>query len=156
MSAASDITDAKEACNQHQFSTFYVSGRLYGIDVTKVQEVVRTLPMTPIPLSEDYVLGLINLRGQVATAIGLQELFGFNEQTDGELMNVVCKCEGNLISLQVDGIGDVIEVSEENFEPIPQTISTDVRKFMSGVCKVSDKLLSIIDINLVMKDLNSQ
>ena len=59
-----------------QFSTFSVSGRLYGIDVKKVQEIVRPLPMTTIPLAQDYVVGLINLRGQVATAISIHKLFG--------------------------------------------------------------------------------
>jgi purine-binding chemotaxis protein CheW len=132
-----------------QYSTFYVAGRLYGIDVTSVQEVVRPMPMTVVPLAKHYVRGLINLRGQVATAIGLRELFELSEECSTELMNVVCKTDGNLVSLQVDEIGDVIEVSRESYEPTPQTLAPNVKRFMSGVYKVGDNLLSVLDINSI-------
>ena len=137
-----------------QYSTFKVADRLYGIDVTAVQEVVRSMAMTPIPLAERYVKGLINLRGQVATAIGMHELFGFEKPTSAEAMNVVCKCEGNLISLLVDEIGDVMEVPKQNFEPTPQTVAGDVKRFMVGVYKIPGNLLSIIDTEKVLDYLN--
>ena len=137
-----------------QFSTFYVANRLYGIDVTRVQEVVRPMPITPIPLAPEYVTGLINLRGQVATAIGLRELFGLKDTPPDQFMNVVCRIDGSLISLQADEIGDVIEVMMNDFELTPQTVPGDVRRFMSGIYKISDSLLSIIDIERISKFLN--
>ena len=137
-----------------QFSTFYVSNRLYGIDVTRVQEVVRPMPMTHIPLAPEYVTGLINLRGQVATAIGLRQLFGLKDSPPDSFMNVVCKVDGALVSLQTDEIGDVIEVSAKDFEPTPQTVHADIRRFMSGIYKISGALLSIVDIERVNKYLN--
>lgn len=137
-----------------QFSTFYVANRLYGIDVTRVQEVVRPLPITPIPLAPQYVVGLINLRGQVATAIGLREFFGLKSVATDTFMNVVCSIDGSLISLQVDEIGDVIEVMRKDFEPTPQTIPHDVRRFISGIYKVSDTLLSILDTDRIGKFMN--
>lgn len=137
-----------------QFSTFYVSGRLCGIDVTRVQEVVRPMPITPIPLAPIYVTGLINLRGQVATAIGLRQLFGLMDNPPDLFMNVVCKLDGSLISLQVDEIGDVIEVSDADFEATPQTVPQEIRRFMSGIYKISGSLLSIIDVDRVNKYLN--
>src|SRR4051812_30814983 len=93
-----------------QYSTFYVADRLYGIEVTQVQEIAKPLPLTPIHLAPNYVSGLINLRGQIATAIGLRELFELPPDQEREKMSVVCKCEGTLLSLLVDKIGDVIEV----------------------------------------------
>ena len=87
-----------------QFSTFYIADRLYGIDVTQVQEIVKPMAMTKIPLSPDYVRGLINLRGQVATAIGLRELFGISEAPPEFFMNVVCRLDGSLMSFHVDKI----------------------------------------------------
>src|SRR6476469_3988162 len=99
------IQDAKRL-----LCTFYVQKQLYGIDVMQVQEVVRFLPMSRIPMAFDYVRGLINLRGQVATAIGLREMFAIRGETPGEPMNVILKHEGALIALQVDEIGDVMEV----------------------------------------------
>ncbi len=139
-----------------QFSTFYVAKRLYGIDVTRVQEVVRTMPMTPIPLAAPHIRGLINLRGQVATAIGIRELFGMTDSPPETFMNVVCKIDGTLVSLQVDEIGDVMEVSKADFESTPQTVTDGIRRFMSGVYKVSNELLSIIDIDQVYKYLNNK
>jgi len=137
-----------------QFSTFFVSRRLYGIDVTRVQEVVRPMAMTPVPLAPPYVTGLINLRGQVTTAIGLRQLFGLKDQAPDEFMNVVCKVDGALVSLQADEIGDVVEVLTADFEATPQTVPQEVRRFMAGIYKVSGSLLSILDIERVNKFLN--
>lgn len=140
--------------NTEQYSTFYVAGRMYGINVTKVQEIVKPMPMTAIPLAEDFVQGLINLRGQVATAIGLRELFGLTDDSQNESMNVVCRCDGNLIALLVDEIGDVIEVSQSSYEVPPRTIPESIRKYMTGVYKLKDSLLSVIDIDRLFKHVN--
>ena len=139
-----------------QYSTFYIADRWYGIDVKRVQEVVKPMAMTSVPLAPKYVRGLINLRGQVATAVGLRELFTLADQKDGEPMNVVCKHEGNLLSLQVDAIGDVVEVSHELYEVTPQTVSENIRQFMSGIYKMPGQLLSILEIDEVAKFLNNK
>lgn len=140
---------------QVQYSTFYVAGRLYGIDVRRVQEVTKALPMTPVPLSQTFVLGLINLRGQISTAIGLRELFQITGDHPDETMNVVCRIEGVLVSLVVDEIGDVLELERKDFEEAPSTVSENLRRFMSGVYKMPNELLSVIDIDKVMTILNS-
>lgn len=129
-----------------QYSTFFVCERLYGIDVMKVQEVLKPQPLTKMPLAPRFVHGLINLRGQIATAIGLRELFDIQEKKSSESMNVVCRLNDTLISLMVDRIGDVVEVTEENFENAPDTVPENVRRFMSGVYKTPTELLSVIDI----------
>ncbi len=134
-----------------QYSTFYISDRLYGIDVQEVQEVTKALPMTSIPLAPDYVYGLINLRGQIATAIGLRELFKLNDKRPETQMNVVCRLDELLISLSVDRIGDVMEIGDSFFEPTPDTVPASMKKFMNGVYKTTDTLLSVIDINKVLK-----
>jgi purine-binding chemotaxis protein CheW len=140
--------------DSNPFSTFYVGGCLYGIDVTRVQEVVKPMPITPIPLAPHYVTGLMNLRGQVATSIGLRQLFFIEKEESKEFMNVVCKIDGALIAFQVDEIGDVFEVQQKDFEFTPQTVPENVRRFMSGIYKISDTLLSIIDVDKVEKFLN--
>lgn len=137
-----------------QYSTFYVAKRLYGIDVTRVQEVVRPMAMTNIPLADNFVHGLINLRGQVVTAVSLHDLFGLKQASNKELMNVICKADGVLISLLVDEIGDVLELESSEFELIPSTIPDSVRRFMTRVYKVDDELLSIIDVDKVFQVLN--
>ena len=153
-----DIKDAKAGQDSStflsqtsQFSTFYVAGRLYGIDVMQVQEVTKSLPMTPVPLSPNYVYGLINLRGQIATAIGLRELFEIEEPAGEEEMNIVCRMEDLLISVVVDRIGDVMIVENACFESAPNTIPANIRRFMKGVYKISGDLLSVIDIEKVIE-----
>ncbi len=137
-----------------QYSTFYVAGRMYGIDVSRVQEVVKPIPMTKIPLAESFVHGLINLRGQVVTAVSIHELFGLKEKAKVDMMNVICKVDGFLVSLLVDEIGDVIELETKNCEAVPNTISSAVKQYMTGVYKVADDLMSVIDVDKIFKVLN--
>lgn len=138
-----------------QFSTFYVANRLYGIDVMSVQEITKKMNATKVPLAPDFVHGLINLRGQISTAVGLRELFLLKDTNLIEdSMNVVCKGEGMLLSLVVDQIGDVIEVDDQLYEQTPETINPDVGRFMSGVYKVPGNLLSILEIKKIIDVLN--
>lgn len=138
-----------------QYSTFFIANRMYGIDVVMVQEITKAMPITKVPLAPAFVHGLINLRGQIATAIGVRELFNLKDNTQiSEPMNVVCKDEGMLVSLLVDQIGDVIEVDEKNFESTPETISQNVGRFMTGVYKNPDNLLSIIEVKKIIEILN--
>lgn len=137
-----------------QLSTFYVADRLYGIDVIQVQEVTKQLPITPIHLAPSHIKGLINLRGQIATAIGMRELFGINAEAVPIQMAVVCRVDGNLLSLVVDRIGDVIEVSNEHFETSPETLDESIRRFMQGVYKTPDSILSVIEIQKLTEILN--
>jgi purine-binding chemotaxis protein CheW len=143
-----------------QLTTFYIGEDLYGIDVSWVQEVTGNLPIIPVPLAPPFVRGLINLRGQIATAIGLRQLFGLpsaakhSSDMQGE-MSVVCRFEGNLVSLLVDSIGDVMEVSEESFEAPPKTVPIAVRRFLAGVYKTDTELLSLVEISRVSAEISN-
>jgi purine-binding chemotaxis protein CheW len=137
-----------------QYSTFLVENRLYGIDVTKVQEVVRPMALTPIPLAQKYIHGLVNLRGQVVTAVSLHDLFGLPGRKPTELMNVICKFDGALISLMVDEIGDVVEVDTKHFDRAPNNISESTRKFMTKIYLVGNQLLSVLDVDKIYSVLN--
>ena len=140
----------------YQYSTFRVGKHLYGIGVKQVQEVVMPLKMTSVPLAPKFVKGLINLRGQVATAIDLRTLFGLDSGEDKKFMNVVCKHESGLTSLLVDEIGDVVEVFSKDFEQTPNTIPQSVKDFLTGVFKIGDSLLSIVDVEAIMKYVNTK
>lgn len=135
---------------ERQFTTFWLADRLYGIDVMRVQEITNPLPITRVPLSPSFVIGLINLRGQVSTAISLRDLFKMEKfpNTD-EQMNVVCRVGDLLFSFMVDRIGDVIEVSKKDYEDAPETVPQNIRRFMGGVYKIPGTLLSIIDVEAV-------
>jgi purine-binding chemotaxis protein CheW len=157
MSALFSDPNSLEKSNHgiRQLTTFSLGDFRYGIDVMKVQEVTSSLPMTKIPIAPDYVRGLINLRGQIATAIGLRELFGLGpSKADSNSMTVICKVEGSLLSLLVDSIGDVIEVPDVDYESVPDTVSGPLRKFMSGVYKTQGAIISIIDLDKLTLELN--
>lgn len=139
-----------------QLTTFYVGNELFGIEVMKVQEVTGNPQVVPVPLAPEFVRGLVNLRGQIATAIGLSELFSQKKsQGDQSEMSVVCKSEGNLISLVVDSIGDVVEVDGHKFEKTPDTVPQTLRRFVKGVYKMDGILLSVLDIETIFKELST-
>ncbi len=138
-----------QAAETRQFSTFLIADQLYGIDVMKVQEITRALPMTKVPLAPPFVYGLINLRGQISTAIGLRELFGIKGQVPEDPLNVVCRLEEVLASFLVDRIGDVIEVSMKDFEPVPETVPEETRRYIEGIYKIPGFLLSVVDVNKI-------
>jgi purine-binding chemotaxis protein CheW len=133
------------------FTTFHVGHNLFGIEVMKVQEVTGTPLILAVPLAPEFVKGLINLRGQLATALGLRELFGSHSKDIQNQMSVVCRVEGNLVSLMVDSIGDVFEAETKNFESAPDTIPDAVKQYVKGIYKMDGALLSVLDLDLLAK-----
>lgn len=129
-----------------QFCTFYLSDLFFGVEVENVQEVFRYQDMTRVPLAPTAVRGLINLRGQIITAIDLRSRLGMEDWSEDKLpMNVVVRTEEGVVSLLVDAIADVLEVPEEEFEPPPDTIDEITRELVRGIYKLQDKLLLVLD-----------
>ena len=139
-----------------QLMTFYVGEDLYGIEVMQVQEVTGHLPIKHVPLAPEFVKGLINLRGQIATALDLRSLFSLKEEghNPNDCVSVVCKLDGNLVSLLVDSLGDVVESDQQLKEEVPETIPGGVKRYLKGISKREAGLLSIIDLNKLGEELN--
>jgi purine-binding chemotaxis protein CheW len=134
-----------------QFSTFVVDRLLFGLEVEKVQEVIRYQVMTRIPLAPPVVKGLINLRGQIVTAVDLRCRLGLSPRTSADLpMNVVIRHDDGAVSLLVDEIGDVLEVEEETFELPPGTLAPEVRDLIRGVYKLKTLLLIALDTDKIL------
>jgi purine-binding chemotaxis protein CheW len=130
-----------------QLSTFSVNGHLFGVEVAVVQEVIRYQPMTRVPLAPAALAGLINLRGQVITAVDLRRRLGFPERAAGELaMDVIVRTSDGLVSLLVDRIGDVVEVAQEAFEEPPETLAGIARELIRGAYKLDHALLLLLDV----------
>lgn len=129
-----------------QYSTFVLGGHLFGIEVTQVQEVLRYQRMTPVPLAPPDIAGLINLRGQIVTALDLRSRLGLPLRPDDRLpMNVVVRTGEGSLSLLVDEIGDVIEVAEDTFEAPPATLTGRARQLVRGAYKLDDRLLLVLE-----------
>lgn len=129
-----------------QFCTFYLDKLLFGIEVGKVQEVIRYQEMTRVPLAAPDVIGLINLRGQIVTALDLRRRLDMPERAADKLpLNVVVRTGEEAVSLLVDEIGDVLEVDADSFEAPPATLKGEARELISGTYKLKERLLLILD-----------
>lgn len=136
----------------HQFCTFLLNDLLFGVDVAEVQEVVRHQAMTRIPLAPPVVGGLINLRGQMVTAIDLRRLLDLPPRSADRLpMNVVLRPADGTVSLLVDDIHDVIEADEDSFERAPETVHGSARELIRGVYKLKDRLLLVLRTDLILE-----
>ena len=137
---------------EQQFCTFYLDGLLFGIEVKKVQEVLRHQVMTRVPLAPKLIGGLINLRGQIVTAIDLRLRLDLPERKTDELpMNVVARSEDGAVSLLVDEIGDVVEVSDDAFEQPPDTLRGESRELIRGVYKLPRQLLHVLQLEKMVQ-----
>jgi purine-binding chemotaxis protein CheW len=129
-----------------QYCTFSVAGHYFGVDVRHVQEIIRSQEMTRVPLASPVVRGLINLRGQIVTAIDLRRRLELKDRDADQLpVNVVVRTDDGAVSLLVDDIGDVLEVSEKAFEPPPETLQGIARELVRGAYKLKDRLLLVLD-----------
>jgi purine-binding chemotaxis protein CheW len=136
----------------HQFATFFVDGMFFGVEVLKVQEVLRYQEMTCVPLAPQVVQGLINLRGQIVTAIDMRRRLKLAPRDgDAQPMNMVVRSEEGAVSLLVDEIGDVIEVSGSSYEQPPVNMPAAQRVLVDGVYKLEDRLLLVLNTDRTLK-----
>jgi len=132
------------------YATFLVEDVLFGIDVLEVQEVLRYQDTTPVPTADPIIEGLINLRGQIVTAIDLRRRLGYPARPEGQrAMNVIVRSEGSAVSLQVDAIGEVLETDAEAYEGPPETLDDRIRHLTQGIYKLKDRILLILDTERV-------
>jgi purine-binding chemotaxis protein CheW len=128
------------------YCTFIVDRFFFGVPVDHIQEVVRHQDMSRVPLAPNEVSGLINLRGQIVTAIDLRRRLHLAAATgDRRAMNVLIKTPEGAVSLLVDQIEDVLEVPAEGVERPPETLQGEVRDLITGACKLKDRLLLLLD-----------
>ena len=134
------------AMETRQLCTFFLDGHHLGIDVTQVQEVIRSQELTTVPLAPREILGLINLRGQIVSALDLRRRLGLPDRPEGQPpMNVVIRTPDGSLSLLVDAIGDVVEVHETDFEAPPDTMRGLPRLLIRGAYKLDGGLLALLD-----------
>jgi purine-binding chemotaxis protein CheW len=128
-----------------------VDGLLIGIDVERVQEVLRDQEVTPVPLAHGSVLGLLNLRGSIVTAIDARHRLGLTQRMpDQPVAHVIVRCSDEAVSLAVDVEGEVVEVDDAAYEPVPETLSKSLRSNIRGIYKLDGTLLLALDADLAL------
>jgi purine-binding chemotaxis protein CheW len=134
-----------------QFATFRVGDLYFGIEVMRVQEVLRFQPITRVPLATSVIEGLINLRGQIVTAIDLRRRLGLAKSETGNCpMNIVVRSQDGPVSLLVDEIGDVLNVDPQSWEKAPPTLTKEQAEMVEGVFKLEGHLLLLLNTERVL------
>jgi purine-binding chemotaxis protein CheW len=133
-----------------QFCTFYLDRLLFGVESQKIQEVIRSLELSAVPLAPAAFGGLVNLRGQIVPALDLRRRLLLDRRPENKpAMCVVVRTSEGTISLLVDEIGDVVEVEENSFEPLPETVKGELRNVILGVHKLDKQLMHLLDTDRV-------
>jgi purine-binding chemotaxis protein CheW len=135
-----------------QYATFEVAGQLFGLEVSRVQEVLSFGEYTPVPLSPAHVGGLFNLRGQVIAALDLRVRLGLPPlELAGPAMNVIVRTDDESVSLLVDRIGDVVELDDAAAEPPPDTLTGPVRTLITSTFPLADRLMLALDARAAVR-----
>ena len=135
-----------------QLSTFHVGAYLFGVEVSLVQEIVRLPSITPIPLAPPEIAGLINLRGEVLTAVDLRVRLGMHPApSTQDQVNVVVRLDDEPVSLLVDEIDGVMALDRVPFESTPSTVPERVRELLVGAYTLPDRLLLALDVREVLR-----
>ncbi len=152
MSQGTARSAAHAALSSRQFATFHVDRLFFGLEVLEVQEVLRYQEMTRVPLAPPVIRGLINLRGQIVTAIDMRERLSLPPREEGTFpMNMVVRTDDGPVSLLVDEIGDVLAVSPEAYEAPPGNMRGEERRMIEGVYKLDGRLLLVLDRDKVLQ-----
>jgi len=138
--------------NLVELSTFLVGDALCGMDILKIQEINKLIDMTSVPQAPSYVLGILNLRGQIITSIDLSKKLGLGETNlSNDPRNIIVNSKGEHIGLLVKKISDVVQADTSKFEPPPSNMGGIQGEFFTGVYKTKDKLIGILDVDKVLK-----
>ncbi len=136
-----------------QWVTFYLGDEKYGINVMQVQEVLRYSEIAPVPGAPNYVLGIINLRGNVVTVIDTRNRFGLpSKETDDASRVVIIETENHIIGILVDSVAEVVELKASEIETAPNVGNEDSSKYIQGVTSRENELLILVDLNKLLSE----
>ncbi|HHJ3173037.1 TPA: chemotaxis protein CheW [Vibrio parahaemolyticus] len=155
MSQAFEVEVKKDTSNDEvlQWVTFQLEEETYGINVMQVREVLRYTDIAPVPGAPDYVLGIINLRGNVVTVIDTRSRFGLmeGEVTDNTRI-IVIESERQVIGILVDSVAEVVYLRSSEIDTTPSVGTDESAKFIQGVSNRDGKLLILVDLNKLLTD----
>lgn len=133
-----------------QLVSFHVGGEEFGLDILRVQEIIRIQQLTRVPNSPEFMDGVINLRGRVIPVISLRKVFGLGELAfDKQTRIVVVEVKGSVLGFIVDSVSEVLRIPAATVEPPPRLGKVD-REYVSGVGKLDDRLLILLNLEHLM------
>jgi purine-binding chemotaxis protein CheW len=136
-----------------QWVTFRLQEETYGINVMQVQEVLRYTEIAPVPGSPDYVLGIINLRGNVVTVIDTRARFGLPPaEVNDNTRIVIIEAEKQVIGILVDSVAEVVYLKQSEIDNAPNVGTDESARFIQGVANREGELLILVDLNKLLND----
>lgn len=136
-----------------QLVTFCLEEETYGINVMQVQEVLRVSEIAPVPGAPSYVLGIINLRGNVVTVIDTRSRFGLQpgEITDASRV-VIIESDKQVVGILVDSVAEVVELRGSEIDPAPNVGNDESSRYIQGLATQENNLLIVVDLNKLLTD----
>jgi len=147
-------TSAQKVASEEslQVVSFSLGGEEFGVDILKVQEINRMVEVTRVPNSPTYVEGVINLRGKVIPVINLRQRFGIEDQKrDSHTRIVVVELSGVIVGFLVDSVQEVLRIPRTVIEPPPTITGGQHTDYITGVGKLEDRLLLLLDLDKVLR-----
>ena len=156
MNEAIDVkssTQDESIISIQQWVTFSLDGEVYGINVLQVQEVLKYTEIAPVPGAPEYILGIINLRGNVVTVIDTRHRFGLAPVEDlDDTRIIIVEADSKVVGIMVDSVSEVIQLSPSDIDDPPNLTSTDSAKYFMGVVNSEDSLLVLVDLDRLLTD----
>lgn len=138
--------------DESQLVVFKIANEEFGVNIHQVREIVRLVPITPIPRSPDFIEGVVNLRGQILAVIDLAKRLDLppRARTEGTRI-IVVEFEEKTVGMIVDEVTEVLRLANNQIDHTPEIIDTEIQqKYITGVGKLEDKLLILIDLKSVL------
>ncbi len=141
---------------EHQLVVFDLANEFYGIDIAIVESIIKVQAITQLPQTPAYIKGVTNLRGTVLPVIDLRIRFGLETQQDTKQTRVIIVTMGNIkVGVMVDGVSEVLRVSDDLIEPLPPMVNSVNSDFLKGIVRLEDRLIILLEVEKVL-DLEEQ
>jgi purine-binding chemotaxis protein CheW len=147
VATAPALAGSRSASDEFQLVVFELGDERYGLDIDSVYEIIRHQPVTAVPQAPSFVEGVINLRGRIIPVVDLRRRFGMLPGTLTKASRiVVCEAAGTRVGLVVDGVSEVLMVSNEAVEPTPEVASGYDTSYLRGIAKLGERLVILLDL----------
>ncbi len=149
------MTQSAQATNDSilRYVTFRLEEEVYGINVMQVQEVLRVTEIAPVPGAPDYVLGIINLRGNVVTVVDTRERLGLgSKEMEESTRIVIIEADKMVVGILVDAVAEVVDLRASEIESAPSVGNDESSKYIQGVASRDGELLILVDLNKLLDD----
>ncbi|MDD5773907.1 MAG: chemotaxis protein CheW [bacterium] len=144
--------EQKKSVKEKQLVIFFMAGEEFGVDISQIKEIIRMQDITSIPSAPEFIMGVINLRGQIIAVMNLAKRFGLKEiKLTDKARIIVAEVKDNTVGLIVDEVPEVLRIPEESIDPAPEMIETQIHsEFIKGVGKLENRLVILLDVDRIL------